>query len=211
MENFCGDVLFMIKNYIFDFGNVLAEFYPDKLTAPYAEDEKIRKTISDVIFDRFYWDRLDNGTISNEDIKKEAKDRLSPELYESACMAIDNWIVNLTPVAGMQQLIDDIKKTDKKLYLLSNISIEFAQGYKNVPWIKELFDKFDGLVFSGPIGLVKPKKEIFDYLTEKYQLKNEECLFIDDSCKNINGAKDCAIEGYLFDGDAEKLREYLGL
>ena len=102
----------MIKNYIFDFGNVLANFYPDKLTEPFVEDKE--KYISEIVFDRIYWDRLDEGTISSEEIKKEAKGRLSSEIYESACMAIDNWIVNLTPVAGMQQLIDDIKKTDKK-------------------------------------------------------------------------------------------------
>ena len=201
----------MIKNYIFDFGNVLAEFYPDKLTAPYAKDDESRKIISDVMFDRLYWDRLDNGTISNDEVKRKVKERLSPELYEMACKAMDNWVMNLTPVEGMQQLVKDIKKTEKKLYLLSNISIEFAEGYKDVEGIKELFDMFDGLVFSGPIGLVKPKKEIFNYLTEKYQLKNDECLFIDDSIKNINGAKECGIVGYLFDGDAEKLRKYLGL
>lgn len=201
----------MVENYIFDFGNVLCEFYPDKLTAPYAEDIKIRKTISDVVFDRLYWDRLDDGTISHEEVKIEAKKRLSPEMYESACKVIDNWVRNLVPVEGMQQLISDIKKTGKKLYLLSNISIEFTKDYKNVLWIKELFDDFDGLVFSGPIGLVKPKKEIFTYLLEKYDLKKEECLFIDDSIKNINGAEECGIKGYLFDGDSEKLREYIQL
>ena len=157
----------MKKNYIFDFGNVLAEFYPDKLTAPYVKDEKIRKTISNVIFDRLYWDRLDDGTMSHEDVKKEAKERLSPEMYELACKTIDNWIGNLTPVKGMEELIDEIKKAGKKLYLISNISKEFADGYKNITWIEELFSKFDGLVFSGPIGLIKPGKEIFDYLIEK--------------------------------------------
>ena len=201
----------MIKNYIFDFGNVLGEFYPDKLTLPYAEDEAERKVISDVIFDRLYWDRLDDGTISQEEVKKEAKKRLPPDLYTPACMAMDNWIKTLTPVAGMQKLVEDIKKTDAKIFLISNISREFSEGYKDVAWIKELFDKFDGLVFSGLIGIVKPGKDIFNYLTEKYGLKKDECLFIDDSIKNINGAAECGIKGYLFDGDSEKLRKYLKL
>ena len=199
----------MIKNYIFDFGNVLAEFYPDKLTAPYEKDEEKRKTICDVMFDRLYWDKLDHGTMSHEEVKKEAEKRLSPDLYQSACKAIDNWVENLTPVKGMQELVEDIKKTDKKLYLISNISIEFSKKYKEVSWIKELFDKFDGLVFSGPIGLVKPEKEIFDYLTDTYGLNKDECLFIDDSIKNIEGAEECGIKGYLFDGDSEKLRKYI--
>ena len=48
----------MIKNYIFDFGNVLTNFYPDKLTEPFVTDKEARKYISDVVFDRIYWDGL---------------------------------------------------------------------------------------------------------------------------------------------------------
>ena len=44
----------MIKNCIFDFGNVLGEFYPERLTAPFISDEASIKTVSDVVFDRFY-------------------------------------------------------------------------------------------------------------------------------------------------------------
>ena len=57
----------MVKNYIFDFGNVLAEFYPDKLTAPFVKNEDDRKCISEIVFDRFYWDRLDAGTITDDE------------------------------------------------------------------------------------------------------------------------------------------------
>ena len=35
----------MIKNYIFDFGNVPAEFYPAKLTAPNVPDEETKASI----------------------------------------------------------------------------------------------------------------------------------------------------------------------
>ena len=111
----------------------------------------------------------------------------------------------------MEQLILDIRKTDKKLYLLSNISIGFAKNYSKVSWIKNLFDCFDGLVFSGNIGMVKPSSDIFEYLIKTFNLKVDECLFIDDSLKNIEGAKLVGIEGYLFDGDAIKLRNYLGI
>ena len=199
----------MIKNYIFDFGNVLAEFYPDKLTAPFVQDEKARKQISDVVFDRIYWDKLDLGTISDEEVKKGICSRLPEELRNTACIVYDNWVNTLTPVKNMQKLIYDIKKTDKKLYLLSNISIGFANSYKKVEWINELLSTFDGLVFSGVIGLIKPDKEIFQYICDTFSLKAEECLFVDDSQKNIDGAKDFGINGYLFDGDAIRLREYL--
>lgn len=200
----------MIKNYIFDFGNVLSQFYPDKLTAPFVSDEKMLKIISDVVFDRLYWDRLDDGSITDEEIKADIKNRLPDELGEVGCKVYDNWISSMTPVPNMKELVIDIKNSGKKLYLLSNISTGFAKGYKDVPWLKELLDCFDGLVFSGEIKLIKPNREVFEYLLEKFSLKADECLFIDDSEKNVIGAKTAGIDGYLFDGDAEKLRKYLG-
>ncbi len=206
---FFEENIVVIKNYIFDFGNVLAEFYPDRLTAPFVTDEEIKKQISDVVFDRAYWDRLDSDSITEDEVKKAISGRLPENLGEIACRVFDNWIKNITPVKKMQQLIYDIQKTDKKLYLLSNISIRFANSYTEVEWIKELLDCFDGLVFSGIVGKVKPGREIFEHLLENFDLKADECLFIDDNAENIEGAKAVGIQGYLFDGSADKLRKYL--
>ena len=75
----------------------------------------------------------------------------------------------------------------------------------------ELFDKFDGLVFSVQIGIVKPNIDIYEYLISKYNLKTDECLFIDDTEKNIKGAQLAGISGYLFDGDVDTLRKKIGM
>lgn len=199
----------MIKNYIFDFGNVLAEFCPDKLTAPFVKNEKERKYISEIVFDRLYWDRLDAGTITDAQVKSEICIRVPKEMQELACSVYDGWIENLTPVDGMQQLVADIGKTDKRMFVLSNISIGFAKSYDKVSWIKELLSHFDGAVFSGTVGMVKPDTKIFRHLLYTFGIKADESLFIDDSPKNIEGAERIGIRGYLFDGNSEKLREYL--
>ena len=200
----------MIKNYIFDFGNVLAEFFPEKLTAPYVKNEDMKKRISDIVFDRIYWDKLDEGTITDDEVKAGIRSRLPEDEGDIACEVYDNWVNTLTPVENMQNLICDIKKSGKKLYLLSNISIGFANTYSEVKWIKELFLNFDGIVLSGTIGKVKPNKDIFEYLLEKFSLKADESIFIDDNKNNIDGAESVGIKGYLFDGDASKLRKFLG-
>ena len=109
----------------------------------------------------------------------------------------------------MESLVKDIHAGGSKLYLLSSISKGFARDWCKVKWIKELFELFDGLVLSGTIGMVKPNRDIFEHLLCKYSLNADECIFIDDSQKNIDGAKSVGINGYLFDGDAEKLKEYL--
>lgn len=201
----------MVQNYIFDFGNVLGNFYPEQLTAPFVQDEDLCCKISAVVFDRALWDPLDAGEITDEALKTEICKGLPEQWAELGCRVYDNWIFSLTPVEGMQQLIEDLKQAGKKLYLLSNISLGFAKGYQEVPWIRALLSGFSGLVFSGNLGITKPNRQIFEHLLKEYSLKREECLFIDDRKVNIDGAEAAGIKGYLFDGDAEKLRNHLGL
>ena len=190
---------------------MIAQFYPEKLTAPYVSDEKTKNYIADIVFDRLYWDKLDWGTITDDEVKESIRSRVPDELKDIARTVYDNWVNNLIPVPGMEKLIQDIHKSGKKMYLLSNISKGFEAGYSNVEWINNLFECFDGLVLSGPIGIAKPGVDVFEYLLKKYELNREECLFIDDNEMNIEGAKKAKIKGYLFDGDAEKLREYIEL
>ena len=201
----------MIKNYIFDFGNVLARFYPEELTAACAGEETDRGLLEEVVFDRLYWNALDAGTISDEEAKAGFCSRLPEELHAVACEIYDRWVDNLVPVAGMPELAADIKAGGGKLYLLSNISVKFSKEYKDNPWIRDLFALFDGLVLTGTIGIVKPGREVFDHLLTQFDLRPEECLFIDDTERNIKGAEAVGIRGYLFDGDAEALRRALPL
>lgn len=202
----------MIKNYIFDFGNVITRFYPDELTAPYVEEEQLRAYMRDVVFDRKIWDKLDDGSYTDELARAEICKSLPEDKHALACKIYDGWISNLVPVDGMCELIEDIaEKTDKGLYLLSNISLGFAEKYGENPWISNLFKRFDGLVFSGALGIVKPTEDIFRYLLNRYDLSASECLFVDDSERNIIGAEKVGIKGYLFDKNTDKLREYIGL
>ena len=201
----------MIKNYIFDFGNVLARFDPDELTAVHVGDANTRKTVSDVVFDRLYWDRLDDGSITDEEVKSGICSRLPSELHECACRVYEDWIISMPTIKGMDKVVADIKARGGKLYLLSNISIGFAETYTANPAVKDVLDLFDGLVFSGPIGLAKPHRAIYEHLLSRFQLTADECLFIDDNAGNIAAAKEVGIHGYLFNGDVDALRKSLFL
>ena len=201
----------MIRNYIFDFGNVLARFSPEEMTSAYIRDPETIKTVSAVVFDRLYWAELDRGTITDEEVKRGFCSRLPESLHESACQIYDHWIELLPPIDGMQKLVADIKKHGGKLFVISDISIGFAEGYHRNPWVRELFAQFDGLVFSGPLGITKPSPEIFQHLLDRYRLIPQECIFIDDRPANIAGAETVGIRGYLFDGNSQKLREALDI
>ncbi|MBO5408587.1 MAG: HAD family phosphatase [Clostridia bacterium] len=199
----------MIKNLIFDFGNVLGQCYADCLTGAYVEDVNEKNLIRDTVFDRLYWDRLDRGAITDEEVIAGFCSRLPEELHEDARIVYENWVNTMTPVPGMSRLIRELKRKGYKLYLLSNISVGFAETYHTVPWIRSLFEHFDGLVLSGTIKMAKPDREIFEYVLDQFHLKAEECLFIDDVHKNLDGARLVGINGYHFDGDVSKLRNYI--
>ncbi len=199
----------MIKNYIFDFGKVLVRLNHEKLAELYIDDEKGRKAVIEAVFDRLYWDKLDLGTITDDEVRAGFCSRLPKALHEGACAVYDNCIYHQKPIEEMRKLLSDIKRQGGKLYLLSNISCGFAENYHKNPVLKDLFSVFDGLTFSGPLGIAKPDIRIFEHLLNTYHLKPEESIFIDDLPQNVKGACDAGINGYVFDGDSNRLREYL--
>ena len=199
----------MYKNIIFDYGQVIISFDPYYMTKAYIEDETLCRELCPIIFDRLYWDRLDNGSISDSEVKAEIKKRVSPEHFELCEKVYDNWYYNNPVVPGIREIIEELKKQGARLYLLSNISIGFSENYTSIPEVSDILSLFDGLVFSGPIGMNKPNRDSVEYLLNKYNLKAEDCVFIDDSEKNIKGAAEVGINTILFTGDAEKLKEKL--
>lgn len=201
----------MIKNVIFDFGNVLGRYMPEEMAAAIVSDPVAAATICPVLFDRLYWDKLDDNRITDDEVKEAVCARLPQEYHADACRIYDSWHTLMPPVPGMSQLVADIKAQGGRIYLLSNISVGFAEHYHEVAWIRDLFSLFDGLVFSGPIGMAKPHRDIFEYILNHYDLRAEECVFIDDTPKNITACEAVGIRGILFDGDANKVRQTLGM
>ncbi len=199
----------MFKNYIFDFGNVLIKFEPYYLTSVYVKNDADIQLLTPIIFDRIYWNALDSGSLSHDEAKAAILKRIPERLHPCTCDIFDNWYKNLPLISGMAEILDALKSQGKKLYLLSNISCYFAENYESVPKLKDIFRKFDGIVFSAPIKMAKPQSEIFEHLLCSFNLRAEDCIFIDDSDQNIEGAKALGISGYLFDGDSQKLKKYL--
>lgn len=195
----------MIKNVIFDLGQVLYRFVPLELSGKYTEDESVSRLLSEVVFDRLYWDRLDLGTIEDEELLELACRRLPQELHDLARKTYYNCFHNMPKVPGMQEVISRVKKTGVRVFLLSNISKHFSRHSADF----DLLSEFEFCVFSADIGMVKPSREIFEYVLNKAGINASETLFIDDSEKNLRGAELLGIHTYLFDGNAEALSKYL--
>lgn len=195
----------MIKNVIFDFGQVMVRFDPDYMVAQYVSDPADRAQIAEVLFDRLYWDALDRGTITDEEVISASCARLPERLRGFVKPIYDNWIYNIPEIEGMRELVREIRKHGARVFLLSNISTYFAAHANEIPTLSE----FEACVFSAVCGRVKPHADIFQYLCEQNGLIPEECLFVDDNASNIAGAEAFGIRGYLFDGNVARLRNTL--
>ena len=196
----------MIKNYIFDFGKVIVHFDTEYMVKRYVNNADDAQILGDVIFDRLYWDKLDAGTISDEEVITESKKRLPERLHCLVEQIYYDWILNIPEIEGMTDLVKRIKRENgAPVYLLSNISTYFANHADRVPSIA----LFDRCFFSAVCGMTKPSKEIFEYVCRECGILPSETLFIDDSPKNIEGARAAGLHTYLFDGNAQKLEAFI--
>lgn len=193
----------MIKNVVFDMGNVLLAYTPQDYMKTITQDETIAAAILKELFGSNEWVELDAGTITEEEAVARVSARI-PEYAEYVQKAMDNWHTDLTPMQGMPEIIKKLKEKDYKIYLLSNTSLRFFKYRDKV----EMFHCFDGFIVSAKEKLMKPDPAIFDCLCERYALNCEECVFVDDLQPNIDGAIKAGLHGHLFQG-AEELTQYL--
>ncbi len=195
----------MIKQVVFDFGQVLVHFDPHAMCERYLTNDEDIAVMEAVLFDRLYWDKLDAGTITDEQTITLAQKRLPAHLRPIAADIFYNWIYMLPEIDGMRDVLISLKQNGVPLYLLSNISRYFADHCDEI----EILSYFDHCVFSAVCGYTKPHKNIFDHLCRTCDCDPAQTLFIDDSEKNIEGAEKAGLIGYRFDGDATKLRQFL--
>lgn len=168
------------------------------------EDEKDSSLLLKEIYYSDDWKKLDLGLVDEEDVFNKVKKAIPERLHDKAYKLIYFWKYMFIPIEETEKLIEEIKD-DYKFYLLSNASINQPNYWNDIPASKY----FKGTVISGLVKCSKPDHKIFEILLNKYDLKAEECLFIDDSLKNVEAAKELGIDGYYFDGDINKFRDYL--
>lgn len=196
----------MIKNLIFDFGQVMVRFERKYMVERFVTDPEDSALLQKVVFDRLYWDCLDAGTIDDEEVLRLVCERIPDRLHSAARDIYYNWIYNIPEIEGMSELIREMKKKyGVRVFLLSNISRYFASHSEEIDCLRD----FDGCVFSSVCGSVKPNAEIYEYLCAEYGIIPEESIFIDDLQRNVDGAAACGISGYVFDGSSSRLREHL--
>lgn len=196
----------MIKNIIFDMGQVLVKFDTDVFIKRVGiEDPKDKEIIMREVYKSVEWSMMDRGTLTDEEAAKIMEERVPTHLKDKVRLLTCEWDRPIIPIEGMKELVKELKDNGYNIYLLSNASYNQKNYWPNVPGN----ECFDGTVVSAYVKLVKPQPEIFKYTLDKFGLKAEESLFIDDATLNVEGAIYTGLKGIVFHGDVIELREKL--
>ena len=182
----------MIKNIIFDIGNVIAYIdYPE--TVNKLIEEKDRKFIIDNVIHAPEWneeDTLDMGYYSLDDFISIIGDRtnnVNDDLIRYYMYEHYKYLIVNTKVLD---LIKEIKEKNYNVYILSNLNKEAHEVYLKT----NLFDLVDGYVLSYKEHHIKPHQGIYKILINRYNLIPEESIFIDDKLENCEIAKTLGID-----------------
>lgn len=192
----------MIKNIVFDMGNVLIRFEPDLFLNRYDLSSEEKALLNKEIYRSAEWVMLDRGTLNESEMEKIIFPRIPSHLHDIARDLIENWDDPLLPVDGTVELLKRLKTSGYRLYLLSN-----ATARQHVYWKKaEASSLFDGTLISSDIKILKPQPEIYQAFFKKFQLAPSECIFIDDTPLNIEAGIREGMVGIVFNRDMEELK-----
>lgn len=197
----------MIKNILFDMGNVLIRFEPKEYVKKAGLSESEQQLMLRELYGSIDWIELDRGTIDEAEIIDRVTARVGEPLRGAIEKLVCHWDRPELPVEGMKALTDELCEKGYELYLLTNAG----------PRHKEYWPRFaaaehfpeERIYRSADVHLLKPDPAFFEGALEKFGLDRSECVFIDDSAANAEGAQRAGLDAIVFFGDAARLRRQL--
>ncbi|MBP3611123.1 MAG: HAD family phosphatase [Lachnospiraceae bacterium] len=197
----------MMKNIIFDIGNVLASF---RWKALFQElgftGEKFDRIAAATVLHPTMWNEFDRSLMRDEEIISCCIER-EPEyeadirrLFASTAELVEEYSYSFA-------WIKELKDRGYRVYLLSNYgktSFEAAREKNKLSFLPLV----DGAVISYEVQMVKPEAGIYKALLEKYKLAAEECVFLDDKPENVAAAQRLGFHGIVVES-GEQARKTL--
>ncbi len=194
----------MIRNIIFDLGNVLINFNPLEYVRTKIADFQKADEVYQNIFKSPEWLMLDRGIVTEKEAINAICER-NPDQSKIIRFVMTDWYQMLTPMEDVVELLKELKSMGYSIYFLSNYQL---LAYEHVLKEYPIFDYFDGGVFSFKEKLLKPEPAIYENLIKLYKIEPGESIFIDDTIENIEGALKQGFKAILFTNLLE-LREKL--
>ena len=211
----------MIRNVIFDMGNVLLDWDPKTRLSQMGFSEIHQKVLYEEIFRTIEWSMLDAGKIEVDEAVRKMCERLAfhvkcgfypfteeeiPQLVKEVKYVMDHPKDLVRPEKETQFLPQALKDAGYHCYLLTNASVLFRDYQSEIP----AFLAMEGIFVSAEHRMLKPDREIYEAMLSEFALKAEESVFIDDMPINVAGAIFCGMEGVVYKADVGRLLTDLG-
>jgi 2-haloacid dehalogenase len=187
-----------IENIVFDFGGVLVNWNPRYLYKDHFQNDKeMEHFLKNICTDEWNLEQDRGRTLMEGTVLLQNK---FPEFHSMIQLFYDKWDTMLkSDIPETVSLLYKLK-TKYKIYGLTNWSAEtISIAYDRFPFFKE----FDGIVVSGQEKMIKPNKQIYHLLLDRYNLKAENTIFIDDNMDNIRAAEEIGLQGIHFESPSQ--------
>ena len=192
----------MIKNLVFDFGNVLIEWNPAKILAAFVKEED-RKRVKAAIFDSGLWAQTDTGQLTLKSAIQAAQTLLDSSYSATVEAIFTHWYEIVDVYHQLQEKIFEWAQLGYGIYILSTTS-EIFYAVENAGLL--LMTKvLTGKILSYEVGFAKPDKSIYQKLLAQYALQANQCVFIDDLQINLDAAKSLGFETILATSEQQNI------
>ena len=181
-------------NIVFDLGGVVFRWQPEKIIGHFFHDSTQQDLVRSEIFKHGDWIELDRGTLETDQAITRGATRtgLPRARIEELLNAVPRF---LTPMEETLDLIRAVRRSNHKLFVLSNMhpaSISYLEK------THDIWGLFDGVVISSRVRMVKPEISIYEHLLATYGLTPAETVFIDDLSENLVAASTLGIQTIRF-------------
>lgn len=183
----------LIRNIVFDMGGVLINYNTSETVHAYFP-EKYHDLLMEKVFNARLWPELDRGTMRPDEVLPVLLPQLPEETRPLISKMVSDFYPYMPPSADMYTFVERVKKSGYSIYLLSNATPRFFDRYMDIPALRF----FDGFFISALYKLMKPEREMYEAFCRKFSLRPEECFFIDDMKRNIDGARDFGMKGFVY-------------
>jgi len=180
---------------IFDIGNVLIEWQPERYFDRQIGEGRRRAMFADVDLHAMN-DRVDRGENFTDVLTQTARD--FPDWAPEILHWHDNWIEIAAPaIPHSVRLMAALQARGVPVFSLTNFGIEtYVIASGTYPFLQ----KFDRDFISGHMGVIKPDPRIYEMLEEGAGLSGAALLFTDDRPENIAAAAARGWQTHLFEG-----------
>ena len=170
---------------IFDVGRVLYDWDPRILYGRLIDDDRaLNAFLRDVVTHEWHFQH-DAGRDFADTSAELAS--LYPQHAELIAVWGPRFLESIgDPIAGMRALVDELEAANVPLYAITNFSHEFWPPFRARE--AAMFDRFRDVVVSGVEKMVKPDPAIYRLALDRFGLRAESTVFIDDNAANIEGA-----------------------